>query len=237
MACYIIVKVVYSFSGIIFQLVVKSLIGIRKIIVTLQKIATITFFNTGCLMSIIYFRLPIYARWEGGTSKTYGRVQGGGRGPKIDQIHQFDIGGLSFAMGSGRELGVKEICQLYVYNSIVRVKHSLVIEIWQKFRSFFKFYYLCVIWYQETAFFKSSCICFASTDYRHSCICFMQRSGCWPLPVLCIYHRQYGLRYDWSNFTETFSDVTREFDTGNSSRQSFRLGFVADLSCPRFSVG
>ena len=37
-------------------------------------------------------------------------------------IHQFDISGLSFTTGSGCELGVKELCQLYVYNSIVRVK-------------------------------------------------------------------------------------------------------------------
>jgi len=33
-------------------------------------------------------------------------------------IHQFDMRGLSFATGSGHELGVKELSQLYVYNSI-----------------------------------------------------------------------------------------------------------------------
>ena len=47
----------------------------------------------------------------------------------IHCVHQFDIGGLSFATGFGRELGVKELCQLYVYNSIVRVKQSSVFEI------------------------------------------------------------------------------------------------------------
>ena len=62
-----------------------------------------------------------------------------------DPIHQFDISGLSFATGSGRKLGVKELCQLYVYNSIVRVKQSSVFEIRQKFLRFLKFYYLCVI--------------------------------------------------------------------------------------------
>ena len=47
----------------------------------------------------------------------------------VRSIHQFDISGLFFGTGSGRELGVKELCQLYVYNSILRVKQSSVIEI------------------------------------------------------------------------------------------------------------
>ena len=55
---------------------------------------------------------------------------------ELNLIHQFDISGLSFATGSGRELGVKELCQLYVYNSIVRVKQSSVFEIRQKFLIF-----------------------------------------------------------------------------------------------------
>ena len=73
-------------------------------------------------------------------------------------IHQFDISGLSFAMGSGRELGVKELCQLYVYNSILRVKQSSVFEIRQKFLRFLQFYCLCLIWISRNSFFKSSCI-------------------------------------------------------------------------------
>ena len=44
-------------------------------------------------------------------------------------IHQFDISGLSFTTGSWRELGVKELCQLHVYNSIARVMQSSVFEI------------------------------------------------------------------------------------------------------------
>jgi len=51
----------------------------------------------------------------------------------------FDMSGLFFATGSGHELGVKELCQLYVYKSIVRVKQSSVFEIWQQFRSFSSF--------------------------------------------------------------------------------------------------
>ena len=42
-------------------------------------------------------------------------------------IHQFDIGGLSFATGSGRELGVKELCQLYVYNSVALAIENITV--------------------------------------------------------------------------------------------------------------
>ena len=35
----------------------------------------------------------------------------------FETTHQFDIRGLLFATGSGHELGVKEPCQLFVYNS------------------------------------------------------------------------------------------------------------------------
>ena len=81
-------------------------------------------------------------------------------------IHQFDISGLSFATGSGRELGVKELCQLYVYNSIVRVKQSSVFEIRQKFLRFVKVLLSLRDLISRNSFFKSSCIRFARSDYR-----------------------------------------------------------------------
>ena len=109
-------------------------------------------------------------------------------------IHQFDISGLSFATGSGRELGVKELCQLYVYNSIVRVKQSSVFAIRQKFLRFLKVLLSLRDLILRSSFFKSSCIRFARSDYRYSYICFVHRSGCWLLLVFCFYHRHYGLR-------------------------------------------
>ena len=81
------------------------------------------------------------------------------------RIHQFVISGLSFATGSGRELGVKELCELYVYNSIVRVKQSSVFEIRQKFLRFLKVLLSLRDLISRSSFFKSSCIRFARSDY------------------------------------------------------------------------
>ena len=70
-------------------------------------------------------------------------------------IHQFNVRGLSFTTGSGRKLEVKEHFELFVYNGVVRLKQSEVYKIRQKFRSFFLFYCLYGICYQETAFLKA----------------------------------------------------------------------------------
>ena len=63
--------------------------------------------------------------------------------------------GLSFATGAGRELGMEEPCQLFVYNSIVRLRQSEVYEVVQKFQSFFSCYCLYGICCQGTAFVKA----------------------------------------------------------------------------------
>ena len=46
-----------SFDGIVRLLAIKVPIGIREITVILQKIATNTFLDAGCLMSIVYLFL------------------------------------------------------------------------------------------------------------------------------------------------------------------------------------
>ena len=91
-------------------------------------------------------------------------------------IHQFDISGLSFATGSGRELGVKELCQLYVYNSIVRVKQSSVFEIRQKFLRFLKVLLSLRDMISRSSFFKTLVyvLLVQTTDAATFALCFVQ---------------------------------------------------------------
>ena len=83
--------------------------------------------------------------------------------------------GLSFATGAGRELGMEEPCQLFVYNSIVRLRQSEVYEVVQKFQSLFFVLLPLRDLLSMNSFCESSCVRLARSDYRHSYIYFEHR--------------------------------------------------------------
>ena len=85
-------------------------------------------------------------------------------------IHQFDIRGLLFATGSGHELGVKEPCQLFVYNS----DSACEVEKATKFDESLKFSQVLLLVYVVSYHGNSSSTYFALSDnvYRYIWLVF-----------------------------------------------------------------
>ena len=85
-------------------------------------------------------------------------------------IHQFDIRGFLFATGSGHELGVKEPCQLFVYNS----DSACEVEKATKFDESLKFSQVLLLVYVVSYHGNSSSTYFALSDnvYRYIWLVF-----------------------------------------------------------------